>query len=66
MELELMDWKNTEKNASDMLRETLLGCKINKLILARAEEEIHKLGGLTIGEQTAKDKMAREESEKNA
>jgi len=51
MELELMDWKNAERETTEQLRNALIVVETCNIVLIKAKDMIKKLGGKTIAEE---------------
>ena len=59
MKLELMDWKNVERQSEAGLREALTTVILHELALKKAKAEIKKLDGKTSEEEDDKAKKDR-------
>ncbi len=51
--LDLMDWKNVERNATATMTDNKISLVISEILLKQAQKEIKALGGKTLEEEDA-------------
>ena len=50
--MELKDWKDIERAASEQLHSAIASVTVNQILIEESVVEIHKLGGKTIQEES--------------